>query len=241
MSKTGNWKGTKSKLRRKDYTGQKYNKLTFIKYIETNKNGRSVWLIKCDCGNEFEAMAHDVQQSRIKQCNECYHINKTGESSHRYKHGMRSTRFWKIWTDMKQRCTNPNNSHYDYYGGKGINCNCWNDFIDFKNDMYETYINHSSIYGEDNTTLDRIDFNKDYNKENCRWTTKKIQANNKSNNIIVYDENGNKWTLKEFSQINNIDYKCALSRYRRSEYYGTKRVPHDIIKRQHRANQTDCE
>ena len=231
MSNTGNWKGTKSELRRKDYTGQKYNSLTFVKYIDTNKEGRSIWLVKCDCGNEFETTAHDIQQNRIKQCKDCRLKNMKGENSHQYKHGMRNTRFWKIWNDIKTRCNNPNNKSYKYYGGKGINCDCWSNFMDFKNDMYESYLEHSSLYGEENTSIDRIDVNGNYCKENCRWATIKEQANNKNNNVIVYDDLGNQWVLKEFAQLNNINYKCALNRYRRSEYFGTKRVPYDIIKR----------
>lgn len=242
MSNIGNYKHTKSEKRRKDYTGQKYNKLTFIKYIENDKWGKAIWECKCECGKSINIVASAVTTGKTKSCG-CIKANLKPL----YKHGMRNTRFWKIWTDMKQRCSNPNDSHYKYYGGRGITfCDEWNDFINFKNDMYDSYLEHCEKYGEKDTTIDRIDVNGNYCKENCKWESIKNQNNNRSNNVIVYDNNGNELTLKEFSDLNNINYKCALNRYYRSKYKGTKRVPSDIIKysnkeRQHRANQSDCE
>jgi|SRR3990167_871060 len=89
-----------------------------------------------------------------------------------------NTRFHKIWENMKARCNNPNATDYYRYGGRGIKiCNKWQKFKGFFEDMYSFY--------KDELTLDRIDNNKGYSKDNCRWTTFKQQANNRSNNRLI--------------------------------------------------------
>ena len=81
---------------------------------------------------------------------------------------------------MKQRCLNTKNKDYHHYGGRGVGiCRDWMDFINFYDDMYEAYKAHEELYGHKNTTLDRIDVNKDYEPSNCRWTTWSVQNTNK--------------------------------------------------------------
>lgn len=95
-------------------------------------------------------------------------------------HGMSKTRFYTLWVGMKNRCYNPNRQDYAKYGAKGIRVSEeWQKFINFKNDMYESYLEHVSIHGESDTSLDRIDSEKDYSKENCRWATMIKQLENR--------------------------------------------------------------
>lgn len=91
-------------------------------------------------------------------------------------HGMRHTRVYRIWRQIKTRCTNPKVWDYKYYGGRGITiCEEWKDsFIKFWEDNKEGY--------KDNLTIDRIDRNQGYTKLNCRWVTRKEQMNNFSRN-----------------------------------------------------------
>lgn len=89
--------------------------------------------------------------------------------------GRKATPTYYVWAAMIQRCTNPKNRDWASYGGRGITVDTrWRDFKEFLADMGEK---------PDGLTLDRIDNNGDYGPSNCRWTTTKIQANNKRNSV----------------------------------------------------------
>jgi hypothetical protein len=113
------------------------------------------------------------------------------------KHGLSGHRIYKIWSSMLHRCYNPNNKRYSDWGGRGINvCNEWHDVKNFIVDMYPTY--------KEGLSLDRIDNDKGYSKENCRWVedvvqkrnTRKLQKNNTSGYRGVYfDKYANKWSV----------------------------------------------
>lgn len=113
---------------------------------------------------------------------------------------------------MRRRCSDPYNNRYKYYGGKGIKvCEEWeNSFKKFCEDMGDKPSSGHSI--------ERIDINKHYTKENCIWATRVQQARNKSNNVLI-EYGGKIITLKELSILTNISYKLIHQRYKR---YKTK-------------------
>jgi len=96
--------------------------------------------------------------------------------------GKYTKNFHRKWADMRTRTTNPKRNDFYLYGGRGINSDAWEYFIDFYDDMYESYLEHVKEFGEKDTSLDRIDVNGNYCKENCRWVTLKEQAGNKRTN-----------------------------------------------------------
>lgn len=115
------------------------------------------------------------------------------------RHWDSKTKFYKIRERMKWRCNKKNIWHQQSknYVLRWISvCNKWLSYKNFKEDMYDSYIEHVNKYWEMNTSIDRIDNNWNYCKENCRWATRKEQCNNRRN-TIKYNINWKELTLKE--------------------------------------------
>lgn len=110
-------------------------------------------------------------------------------------HGMYYTATYKSWARMIQRCNNKKYDHYKYYGGRGINvCKLWLKFENFYKDMGER---------PEKMSIDRIDPEKGYFKENCKWSTHREQCNNKRNTIKICFNNEIK-SLGEWAEIYKI-------------------------------------
>jgi hypothetical protein len=126
-----------------------------------------------------------------------------------YPEGLHHSRIYNSWSDMKKRCTYKGSIGYARYGGRGITFDPkWSTFANFYNDMKDGY--------KDTLTLDRIDNNGNYCKENCRWVDRIVQCNNRSNNRIIFF-NGMRKTLTEWSRFCDIK-RSTLSQ--RINYYG---------------------
>lgn len=177
---------------RKNLTGIKFGYLTVTGYAFT-KNKRAYWSCICQCGANKSILGKNLLNGLTVSCG-CY--NRSLTASRNYVHGMRYTSEYSIWKDMKKRCYNENHWAYSYYGGRGIKvCEEWlNDFMCFYNDM------GSRPKG---LTIDRIDNNGDYSKENCKWSTRLEQSNNRSDTIKLEFGGGLK-TLTQISEITGI-------------------------------------
>jgi hypothetical protein len=117
------------------------------------------------------------------------------------KHGMSKTRIYQCWADMKTRCTNSSNPYFHRYGGRGIGfCEEWRSFEPF----YAWAMSHG--YAPD-LTLERIDNDKGYSPENCKWATQHEQSMNKSHlpsrtGYVGVRKRGNRYTAEVYRHMN---------------------------------------
>jgi hypothetical protein len=138
---------------------------------ENSKKEARYGLYKCGfCGNEFKAITNDIKRGKTKSCG-CYNKRRTSET-HK-THGLRFTRLYSIWVNIKDRTLNLKCNDYPNYGGRGITiCDEW------KNDFKSFYDWAMSNGYSDELSIDRIDNDEGYFPENCRWTTQTIQRRN---------------------------------------------------------------
>ena len=196
--------------RRIDLSGQRFGRLTVIKILPNTKKLKSPFLCKCDCGNEIIATQNTLTTNHTRSCG-CLAHDKISTLAQRtlLKHGMTDTAEYRCWCHILSRCSNPNVPSYHDYGERGISvCDRWKEsFSNFYEDMGKR---------PDGTTLDRIDVNGNYCKENCRWATLEQQANNKRSNVFV-KFNGKNLTLSQVARKLGIDPKVLFHRWERGD------------------------
>lgn len=203
--------------KQKDYTGMKFNFLTFVEFVRHEKVRYrvqyAVWRIKCDCGNLFEHNSKPIVSGQKKYCSSSIHISEKQkirwDSRGRSRGGVFNHPLYNTWYGMKSRCYKPNHRAYKDYGARGIKvCDEW------LNDP-NAFINYIQSLGwKANLTIDRIDYNGDYEPSNIRLADLVMQANNtRRNRMLTY--NGETKTMAEWARHLEIPYSRLQARIQR--------------------------
>lgn len=164
-----------------DLTGKRFGMLVVIGTVDkTSKRREPYWLCRCDCGKERIVRGSNLRSGNTKSCgcNQFSGIGKNhfGASNSNYKYGITGHRLYIIWSSMKQRCNNPNAHEYTAYGGRGIKvCDEW---LHDAKAFYDWAM--ANGYADD-LTIDRIENDKGYSPDNCRWIPQSEQYSNMRN------------------------------------------------------------
>ncbi len=159
LTKRTDGKKTKVKI------GERFNYLIVLKEIPKKQESRR-FLLLCDCGKETESNLDALKDGRKKSCG-CYSVIS------RITHGLSRTSEYHAWKLMKARCYNPKNGSYPNYGVRGISvCSEWLE--GFENFFKDMGFKPSPIH-----SIDRVDNDGNYCKENCKWSTPKEQYLNR--------------------------------------------------------------
>lgn len=171
-----------------------------------------MWRCKCECGNYKDTISKSLKNGDVKSCG-CLQKETRKENAKRLikttiKHGMSDSRLYGIYHNMVSRCYRECINGYENYGGRGIRvCDEWlgkDGFINFMNWAIENGYN-------DELTIDRSDSNGDYEPSNCKWATRKAQANNTRATVFI-EYNGERHSLTEWSEITGLSKQKIYQR-----------------------------
>ena len=182
-----------------DLTSQKFGRLFVIERAGADSHGTAKWLCRCDCGTEKVIRGDKIRSGEIQSCGclsrELRRARALSMGKKNVTHGLSYDRLYQIYQNMLRRCYEEENEKYYRYGARGI-CVC-DEWLQDKNSFFEWAL--SSGYDK-SLTIDRIDVDKGYSPENCKWSTPKEQANNRSTNVIL-KYNGESHTIAEWSDV----------------------------------------
>lgn len=174
------------------------------------KRNRKFCLVKCSyCGKTVEMRYDGYLASQSCGCLKAIKASKTALGLRTHKSS--KTRPYRIWTSMKDRCYNVKNKRYDRYGGRGISvCDEWkSDFVAFQKWALKNGY-------DEKKTIDRIDNDKGYSPDNCRWATNKEQSRNRSTTLSVLYK-GAYYSLAEVAELSGVPRDILSNRYRAGE------------------------
>lgn len=181
-----------------------FGRWTVIKAYSSYKNRHDYSLCKCNCGTVKEVLNYNLKHGISKSCGCLDHeLARERMKVQSKTHGLSNSRIYNIWQCLVRRGLGK--TAKKNYADRGITvCKEWLSFLNFfewaKNNGYD-----------DTLTIERIDNNKGYFPENCRWATWQEQANNKTTSHFVFYKNRRE-TLANWSRILNISYGAVKYR-----------------------------
>lgn len=184
----------------KDLTGLRFGRL-FVVSVHS-RPFRTTWDCLCDCGNRTVVLGGNLRSGYTQSCG-CLRRDVGREVN--LKHGATHTPEYRIWTHMIGRCTNPNDSRYPDYGGRGITvCDRWrHSFENFIADIGKRPTKHHSIERKNNDL--------GYEPGNCKWATRREQMRNtrRAMRLTILGETK---SLSDWCDHYNQSYRLAKKR-----------------------------
>jgi hypothetical protein len=204
-----------------DIIGMEFKYLKVVEYFGKNKWNQLLYKCICRCGKETISSVAALRSGNTKSCG-CYNTeSRKVNGSKRITHGFTSktdkrNRIYRIWGSMRGRCAN--SKCVNWNGRNIIVCDEWNDFL--------TFYNWANSNGYENgLSIDRIDNNGNYEPSNCRWTTQKIQSNNRRNSFYI-THNGETKTLAQWMDIyTNVKYATVNKRLKSGKTFEQAIIP----------------
>ena len=198
---------TGKKQYRIDLTGKRFGRLKVISFHE-RKKGAAYWKCICDCGNITVKQGSSLSYGCTRSCGCLSQENRSKVGKANKKHKCDDQRLLAVWRSMMFRCESPKSNRYHIYGGRGIKvCDEWHDIDVFTDWALANGYQHG-------LTIDRIDVDGMYCPENCRFVSKKEQANNKRTNVFL-EYNGERKTIADWSRATGIPYGTLMYRVRK--------------------------
>lgn len=208
-----------------DITGERFNQLFVIRRVENAKGGVTMWECLCDCGNTTLVRGSNLKNGMVKSCG-C----RRKENKPALRHNMSKTRLYREWAGMKSRCYTSSAKTYQNYGGRGIKvCSEWED-------SFETFRDWALTHGyTDELTIERIDYEKDYCPENCKWIPSNKQQGNRRI-CYSFEHNGKVKNLADWCVELSLPYKLIHNRINKLGWSFDRAIsePVHIEKRNHK-------
>ena len=188
-----------------DVSGQRFGRLVVLSPVGQGTSQGTRWQCRCDCGASIEVRGGNLRSGNTKSCGCLHGISNLAAATHGKTN---TTAYWR-WRAMIQRCTNPRHKNWENYGGRGIAvCDRWRNFKHFYADMGDP---------PSGLTLDRIDVNGDYNRENCRWATPIRQMRNTRRTPMLTFQ-GETLPLIDWAERVGINFRTIHTRLRRDHW-----------------------
>lgn len=190
----------------KDETGKQYGRLTVNSLSHQDPSGAAFWNATCNCGVSIVVSGASLRNGHTRSCG-CY--AKEQRIIANTKHNRSNTALYRVWTAMKQRCTNSNASGYKDYGGRGITYHP--DFETFEG--FYAYVKDLYVPGLE---MDRIDNDGDYTYGNLRWATHREQMENtRRTAVLTRAVDSTKVTLRRMAEEHGLTPKALEGRLSR--------------------------